>query len=79
MIRLAKIGSLGSGLQKMTQDIDNATISTVEHTALFHAINELMPSNSSHLRKLGMFMIVSISYNMLLSRVQSSESSGVGR
>ena len=79
MPRLAKIGALGGGLQKAVQDIDNATLGTIEHTALYFAIETMMPGNSSQMRKVGMFMAISISYNLLLGKVQSSESSGTGR
>jgi len=76
MPRLAKIGALGQPLQKATQDIDNATLGTIEHTALYFLTEHLMPNNSTQMRKLGIFLGISIAYNMLLSRVQSSESSG---
>lgn len=79
MPRLAKIGALGPSLQKATQDIDNATLGTIEHGALYYAIETMMPANSSQLRKTGMFLGLSIAYNLLLSKVQSSESSGMGR
>jgi len=79
MPRLAKIGALGDGLQKAVQDIDNATLGSIEHTFLYFAVEHMMPNNSSSLRKLGIFMGVSVAYNLLLSRVQSSESSGMGR
>ena len=79
MPRLAKVGALGPGLQKMTQDVDNATLGTLEHTGLYFLVEQLMPGNATHLRKLGIFVGISIAYNLLLSRVQSSESSGMGR
>ena len=79
MPRLAKVGALGSSLQKSVQEIDNATLATIEHTGLYFLTDTLMPSNSSLYRKIGIFMGISIAYNLLLSRVQSSESSGVGR
>lgn len=79
MPRLAKIGALGDGLQKAVQDIDNATLGSIEHTFLYFAVENMMPNNSSSLRKLGIFMGISVAYNLLLSRVQSSESSGMGR
>lgn len=79
MPRLAKIGALGPNLQKAVQEIDNATLSTIEHTGLYFLTESMMPANSSSMRKLGIFLGVSIAYNLLLSRVQSSESSGTGR
>lgn len=79
MPRLAKIGALGDGLRKATQDIDDATLGTIEHTALYYSIETLMPANSTQLRKMGIFLSVSIAYNLILSRVQSAESSGMGR
>ena len=78
MPRLAKVGALGDGMRKAVQDIDNATLSTIEHTFLYYAVETMMANNSTHLRKLGIFMGVSVAYNMILQRVQSSESSGGG-
>lgn len=75
----SKMGIMGDGLRKATQDIDNFTLSTLDHTALYFTVETLMPSNSTYLRKLGIFLGASIGYNLLLSRVQSSESSGMGR
>ena len=75
----SKMGILGDGLRKATQDIDNFTLSTLDHTALYYTVNHLMPVNSTELRKLGIFLGTSIAYNLLLSRVQSSENSGMGR
>ena len=77
--RLMKLGGLGVGLQKGTQEIDNATLQTIEGTALYFGIETMMPGNSSLMRKVGMFLGLSIAYNLLLSRVQTSESSGMGR
>ena len=79
MPRLAKIGALGQPLQKAVQDIDNATLGTIEHTGLYFLTESMMPANSSFMRKIGIFLGVSIAYNLLLGRVQSSESSGGGR
>ena len=76
MPRLAKIGALGDPMRKAFQDIDNATLSTIEHTGLYFAVETLMPANSTLLRKVGIFLGISVAYNMVLSRVQSSESSG---
>ena len=79
MPRLAKIGALGQPLQKAVQDIDNATLSTIEHTGLYFLTETMMPANSSQMRKLGIFLGISVAYNMILSKVQSSEGSGLGR
>lgn len=76
MVRLAKIGALGDAPRKAVQDIDNMTLATLEHTGLYFLTENLMPANSTRMRKLGIFLGISIAYNMLLSRVQSSESSG---
>jgi len=79
VLRLAKIGALGDPLRQSIQDVDNATLQTIEGTALYYALEQMMPNNSSGARKLGMFMGLGIAYNLLLSKVMSSESSGMGR
>ena len=75
----SKMGILGPQLQKIVVDVDNATLSTLEHTALYGGINSMMPATSSTYRKLGMFLAASIAYNLVVSKAQSSESSGTGR
>ncbi len=79
VLRASKRGVLGEGLQKITADVDDKVLSSLEHTALYHAVNVMMPSNSTHTRKVGIFLALSIAYNLLIDRAQSSESSGLNR
>jgi|TARA_B110000208_G_scaffold22018_1_gene27935 hypothetical protein len=78
-LRAAKRGILGEGLQKPISNIDDKVLSTVEHTGLMFGVQTMMPSNSTLLRKTGIFLALSIAYNLLIDRAQSSESSGTGR
>ena len=79
VLRLAKIQALGSGSSKMVAGIDNNTLATVEHTALAFGVNTLVGSEKTHLRRLGIFLGISIAYNLLLSKVASAEVAGNGR
>jgi len=78
-MRLAKVGALGDPLRKAVQDVDNQTLQALEGTALYYAIETMMPTNSSLARKIGMFMGIGIAYNLLLTRVHTSEMSGMNR
>ena len=79
VLRLAKIQALGSGSSKLVQGIDNNTLATVEHTALAFGVNSLVGSEKTHMRRLGIFLGISIAYNLLLSKVASAEVAGNGR
>jgi len=79
VLRLMKIQALGSGSSKMVAGIDNNTLCTFEHTALCFGINTLIASEKTHMRRLGIFLGISIAYNLLLSKVASAEVAGNGR
>jgi len=79
VLRSAKMGILGEPLQKLVVDVDDATLGTIEHTALYYMTNSMMPANSTQTRKIGIFIATSLAYNMIVARAQSSESSGTGR
>jgi len=79
MLIAAKKGMLGQNLQKPLVEVDNATLSTLEHTALFYMVHTMMPANSTTTRKIGIFLATSIAYNAINERAMSSESSGLGR
>ena len=79
MLISSKKGMLGPQLQKLVVDVDNATLSTLEHTGLMAAVHTLMPANSTLMRKIGVFLVTSIAYNLVNERAMSSESSGTGR
>jgi len=79
MLIASKKGMFGDGLRKLTQDTDDRTLSTLEHSVLGFAVNEMLPANSTTIRKALMFLSISIGYNMILQKVQSSETSGLGR
>ena len=79
MLIASKKGMLGDGLRKLTQNVDDRTLGTVEHTTLALAVNTMMPGNATVIRKAGIFLAVSVAYNLLLQKVQSSETAGLGR
>jgi len=79
MLIMSKMGILGPDLQKVVSDVDNATLSTLEHTGLFLGVSTMMPQNSTLMRKIGVFLVTSIAYNLVNQRAMSSESSGTGR
>ena len=79
MLIAAKKGMLGENLQKPLVAVDNATLSTLEHTGLYFMVQTMMPANSTTLRRLGIFLATSIAYNAINERAMSSESSGMGR
>jgi len=79
VLRLMKIQALGSGSSKMVAGIDNNTLGTVEHTALAFGVNTMVGSEKTHMRRLGIFLGISIAYNLLLSKVASAEVAGNGR
>ena len=79
MLIASKMGILGDNLQKIVVDVDNATLSTIEHTGLMAAVHTMMPQNSTLMRKIGIFLATSIAYNLVVQRSMSSESSGTGR
>ena len=75
----SKMGVLGNILQKIVVDIDNATLSTIEHTGLLAGVSTMLPANTSLMRKIGLFLATSIAYNLIVQRAMSSESSGKNR
>jgi len=75
----SKMGILGKNLQKIVVDVDNATLSTIEHTGLCAACSCMLPANSTLIRKIGIFFATSLAYNTIVARSMSSESSGNGR
>jgi len=78
-MRILKIGAGGDSLRKAVQDVDDAMLGTIEHGLLYYGIEKMMPNNATDLRKLGVFLGISVAYNLMLSRVQSSESSGMNK
>ena len=79
VLRLAKINALGNGTAKMVAHVDNNTLASIEHTALAFSVNTLVGSEKTHMRRLGIFLGLTIAYNLLLSRVASSEVAGNNR
>jgi len=79
MLIASKMGILGDNLQKIVVDVDNATLSTIEHKGLMAAVHTMIPQNSTLMRKIGIFLATSIAYNLVVQRSMSSESSGTGR
>ena len=79
VLRMSKKGILGEPMQKAVNTIDDSVLGTVEHATLFYATNSLMPANSTLLRRTGIFLAISIAYNLILDKSLSSESSGMGR
>ena len=81
MVRIIKVGAIGElgGIRKSLQNVDSFTLSTIEHGALYWALETMMPNNSSLPRKLGMFVSIAVAYDLLVTRLQSAETSGTGR
>ena len=81
MPRLIKVGGLGEvgGLRKVLGDVDSFTLATLEHTALFGALETMLPGNATLMRKIGIFAAISIAYNAIVQKFQSAESSGQNR
>jgi len=74
-----KIQALGQGSSKLVAGIDNNTLATIEHTGLAFGVSSLVGSEKTGMRRLGIFLAVSMAYNLLLSKVASSEVAGNNR
>ena len=79
VLRASKMGILGDSMAKAVNTIDDSVLATAEHSVLFYTTNALMPSNSTLIRRTGIFLAVSIAYNLILDKAMSSENSGMNR
>ena len=78
-LKLAKRNGLGNGMHEMMKDVNDNTLSTIEHVGLLAAIETFFPQNTSIMKKMGVFGAISLAYNLIIDRCQTDQNAGLNR